>query len=165
MFLVSHGPYRGAFARCRWIHHKRTSNDARLDIQKYKILIQTLDSKIAQDRRWTCSFSIVLFNTMPSEALVRVVKFQNKKSETEILFFVQQHGRPQKAHEHMVLLKQSTQRRHTAKEIRRDPTRPYMEITWDDPVRENKDQAQRSCTDSKESQISRLTTKKDSARF
>ena len=46
--------------------------------------------KIAPDRGFkkyqTGSFAIILYNTMPSEALVRVVNFPKKNSETVILF-------------------------------------------------------------------------------
>ena len=49
-----------------------------------------IDLKIAQDRGLkfgqTGSFAIILYNTMPTGALVKVVKFNRNNSETEILF-------------------------------------------------------------------------------
>ena len=48
------------------------------------------DLNIAQDRGLktdqTSSFSIIIFDTMPSEVLVRVVKLHKENSETEISF-------------------------------------------------------------------------------
>ena len=50
----------------------------------------SLHIKIVQDRgskfSKTGSFAIILYNTMPTEALVKVVNFNRNDSETEILF-------------------------------------------------------------------------------
>ena len=91
MLLLICGPIGGAIARFHRIHHGRTSNGGRTtNIKTIPDLdaVYTLNLKIAQDRRLqiyqTCSFAIVLFNTMPSEALVRVVKIHRKDWETKV---------------------------------------------------------------------------------
>ena len=77
-------------ARCSRIPQGRASNGTLQTFEKPdNDAVYTFDVKIDLDRGLTFfqtgSFAIVLCNTMPSEAWVRVVKLHN--SETQILFY------------------------------------------------------------------------------
>ena len=82
----------GAIARLHFIHNERASNGAQQTVKKSggSYAVHTFDLEIAQHRGLTLyqtdSTAIILCNTKPPEAFVRVVIFHRKNLETEILF-------------------------------------------------------------------------------
>ena len=108
--------------------------------------VYMFDLKIAQDRGLkfchTRSFAIILFNTMPTEASVKVMKFNRNDSETDSLF----DKRPPQVTEVTRI---------------KDPAQPYFESAGEArcELTVNKFKAVISTSQSKENENSHQTTR------